>query len=174
MRLLPIRRILFAVAAFAAVLIYLIWWVTYAGIHFNPRYSVRPPGASAEVSGTSVRLLSLIRADQLHNAAGGEPASPDTGVVWVVAEFESVRHDPVEKFSCGTRLVGPQRRVWIPEPVPSVKRVTEECRPNNPVGQAVRFESIFKVPARYADQLIGIELFDNSTAARTPVLTPPF
>ena len=49
MRLLPIRRILFAVAAFAAVLIYLIWWVTYAGIHFNPRYSVRPPGASAEV-----------------------------------------------------------------------------------------------------------------------------
>ena len=85
MRLLPIRRILIAVAAFAAVLIYLIWWVTYAGIHFNPRYSVRPPGASAEVYGTSVRLLSLIRADQLHNTAGGEPASPETGAVWVVA-----------------------------------------------------------------------------------------
>ena len=151
----------------------MIWWVTYAGIHYNARYSIRPPGAAAEVEGSSVRLLSLVRSDQLADASGGMPLFPDPGAVWVVGEFESVRHDPAEKFLCGTRLLGPQRRVWIPEPFPEVKRVTEDCQTNNPVGQAVRFESIFMVPARYADQLIGIELYDPSTAARTPVLTPP-
>jgi len=51
MRVLPLRPILFALAAFAAVLIYLIWWVSYAGIHYIPRYSLRPPGASGEGSG---------------------------------------------------------------------------------------------------------------------------
>ena len=39
MRTLPMRRMLFAVGALAAVLIYLIWWVTYAGIHYTPRYA---------------------------------------------------------------------------------------------------------------------------------------
>jgi hypothetical protein len=29
------------------------------------------------------------------------------------------------------------------------------------------------VPARYTDQLIGIALNDASSAARTPVVTPP-
>ena len=173
MRPLPMQRVLFPIAAFAAVAIYLIWWVTYAGIHYNARYSIRPPGAAAEVEGSSVRLLSLVRSDRLADASGGMPVFPDPGAVWVVGEFESVRHDPAEKFLCGTRLLGPQRRVWIPEPFPEVKRVTEDCQTNNPVGQAVRFESIFMVPARYADQLIGIELYDPSTAARTPVLTPP-
>ena len=41
------RRMLFAVGALAAVLIYLIWWVTYAGIHYTPRYAVRPPVSRA-------------------------------------------------------------------------------------------------------------------------------
>jgi hypothetical protein len=50
-KVLPLRRILLAVGAVAAALIYVIWWVTYAGIHFNPRYSTRPPGAAAEVAG---------------------------------------------------------------------------------------------------------------------------
>ena len=59
------RRMLFAVGALAAMFIYLIWWVTYAGIHYTPRYVVRPPGVAGEVQGTSVRLLSLTRAEQL-------------------------------------------------------------------------------------------------------------
>jgi hypothetical protein len=172
MRLLPIRPILFAVAAFAAVLIYLIWWVTYAGIHYNPRYSVRPPGVSVEVQGTSVRLLSLIRADQLSNSGGGQPAIPEPGAVWVVAALEAVRHDPGKEFGCETKLLGPERRIWATESF-HVKRATEDCERENPVGKAVRFESIFMVPARYADQLIGIALVDSSTTARTPVLRPP-
>ena len=172
MRLLPLRRILFAVGALAVVLVYLIWWVTYAGIHYNPRYSVRPPGASAEVQGTSVRLLSLIRADQLRNSAGGQPALPDPGAVWVVAEFEVVRHDPANEFGCETKLLGPQRRLWATESF-HTSRSTDSCQRDNPVGQAVRFESIFMVPDRYAQQLTGIALADSSTAARTQVLRPP-
>ena len=49
MRMLPVRRILLVVAAVTAVSIYLIWWVTYAGIHYTPRYSLRPAGASGDV-----------------------------------------------------------------------------------------------------------------------------
>jgi hypothetical protein len=79
MRVLPLRPILFALAAFAAVLIYLIWWVSYAGIHYIPRYNLRPPGASGEVQGTSVRLLSMIRSDQLAAVEGGQPGIPEPG-----------------------------------------------------------------------------------------------
>jgi hypothetical protein len=74
MSVLDMRRILFAVAALAAVGIYLIWWVTYAGMHYIPRFSLRPPGASGESHGASIRLLSLTQTDQLGDAEGG-PAS---------------------------------------------------------------------------------------------------
>src|SRR6188472_270214 len=91
MRTLPMRRMLFAVGALAAVLIYLIWWVTYAGIHYTPRYAVRPPGVAGEVQSTSVRLLSLTRAEQLVDTSedkSGKSEFPDPGGVWIVAEFE--------------------------------------------------------------------------------------
>ena len=91
MRTIPMQRVLFVVAAVAAVAIYLIWWVTYAGIHYIPRYTVRPPGTAVEVQRTSVRLLSLIRADQLINAEEDKPGLPDPGTVWIVAEFEAER-----------------------------------------------------------------------------------
>jgi hypothetical protein len=172
MRVLPVRRILFAVAAFAAVLIYLIWWVTYAGIHYIPRYSLRPPGASGEVQGTSVRLLSLIRSDQLAAVEGGKPGIPEPGAVWIVAELEAVRHDPAKEFLCGTELIGPERRLWSTASV-RVKRSMPSCPLDLSVGPPVRFESIFIVPTRYADQLSGIALRDDSSAARTPVLRPP-
>ena len=110
MRPLPMQRILFPIAAFAAVAIYLIWWVTHAGIHYHARYSIRPPGAATEVEGSSVRLLSLVRSDRLADASGGMPVFPDPGAVWVVGEFESLRHDPAEKFyaapGCSVRSGG--------------------------------------------------------------------
>jgi hypothetical protein len=171
MRPLSRQRILFPVATFAAVAIYVIWWVTYAGIHYEPRYSIRPPGAAAEVRGTSIRLMSLVRSDQLADANGGPPELPYPGAVWVVAEFESLRHNPVEKLSCSsTTLLGPQGRLWDPEMF-RVERL-KECQTDNPVGQVVRYESIYMVPARYAEQLIGIAVEDHSSAARTPVLRP--
>jgi len=173
MRVLPLRPILFALAAFAAVLIYLIWWVSYAGIHYIPRYSLRPPGASGEVQGTSVRLLSMIRSDQLAPVEGGQPGIPEPGAVWIVAELEAVRHDPTKEFLCGTELIGPEQRLWSTASG-RVTRSTPSCPLDLSVGQPVRFESIFMVPARYVDQLSGIALRDDSTAARTPVIRPSF
>jgi hypothetical protein len=177
MSVLPMRRILLAVAAFAAVLIYLIWWVTYAGIHFSPRYRLLPPGVSGEVQGTSVRLLSLTRSDQLANAGPGQPGLPDPGAVWVVAQLEALRHDPGKEFFCETELIGPEWRHWSTASLftasAGVQRETPACSLDLAVGQPMRFESIFTVPARYADQLSGIALEDDSTAARTPVITPP-
>lgn len=172
MRMLPLRRIQFVVAAFAAVLIYEIWWVTYAGIHYTPPYTLRPPGASGEMQGTTVRVLSLMRSDQLADADGGEPGLPDPGGVWVVAELEASRHDPAKEFYCGDQLVGPDWRLWSAAAV-RTKRATQSCPLDLAVGQTVRFESIFMVPARYADQLGGIALSDSTTAARIPVITPP-
>jgi hypothetical protein len=165
------RRILFAVAALAAVLIYLIWWITYAGIHFEPRYSLRPPGESAEIQGTSVRLLSLVRSGELKNLNRPEPVVPDPGAVWIVGQLEGVRHDSERRFYCNIELLGPERRVWRPEI--SIGRSTPACDRDSPVGQAIRFEVVYMVPARYADQLIGIALQDVSTPARTAVLRPP-
>ena len=95
------RRMLCAVGALAAVLIYLIWWVTYAGIHYTPRYAVRPPGVAGEVQSTSVRLLSLTRAEQLVDTSedkSGKSEFPDPGGVWIVAEFEGMRHDQGKTF----------------------------------------------------------------------------
>ena len=172
MRVLPMRRILFAVAAFAAVLIYVIWWVTYAGIHYIPRYTMRPPGAGGELQGTTVRVLSLTRSDRLADAEGEEPGVPAPGAVWVVAELEAVRHDPAKEFLCGAQLIGPERRLWSTASV-RTRRAIQDCPLDLVVGQPVRFESIFMVPARYADQLVGIALSDDSSAARTPVIRPP-
>ena len=172
MRLLPIRRILFPIAAFAAVGIYLIWWVTYAGIHYIPRFSLRPPGASGELAGASIRVLSLTRADQLTDAKGGQPSIPDPGAVWIVAELEAVRHDPTKDFFCDTRLLGPEQRLWSTISLLQVSRAMPSCDSDLAVGQPTRFESIFMVPARYADQLSGIALMDASSAARTPVIRP--
>jgi len=177
MRVLPVRRILFAVTAFAAVLIYVIWWVTYAGIHYIPRYTMRPPGASGALHGATVRVLSLTRSDRLADAEGGEPGVPDPGAVWIVAELEAERHDPAKEFLCGTQLIGPERRLWSTTSALTEgampKRAIQSCPLDLPVGQPVQFESIFMVPARYADQLVGIALTDDSSAARTPVIRPP-
>jgi hypothetical protein len=177
MRMLPVRRILLVVAAFTAVSIYLIWWVTYAGIHYTPRYNLRPPGASGDVQGASVRLLSLIRSDKLAAADGGQPGSPEPGAVWIVAELEAVRHDPAKEFLCGTELVGPEWRRWTPASLltasAGVQRSTPSCPVDLSLDQPLRFEALFLVPARYANQLLGIALRDDSTAARTTVIRPP-
>ena len=168
----PMRRILFAVAAFAAVLIYLTWWVTYAGIHYMPRYRLLAPGINGETQGTTVRVLSMTQSDQLANVSGGQPAPPDPGAVWIVAELEAVRHDPAKEFLCGSELIGPEWRQW-PTASVQVQRATPFCPLDLAVEAPVRFESIFMVPTRYADQLSGIALRDDSSAARTPVIRPP-
>ena len=92
------RRMLFAVGALAAVLIYLIWWVTYAGIHYTPRYAVRPPGVAGEVQGTSVRLLSLTRRRAIgrHDRKTNQASQsfPTLVAYGSSPSSEAVRHDP--------------------------------------------------------------------------------
>jgi hypothetical protein len=92
--------------------------------------------------------------------------------VWVVAELEALRHDAVKEFYCGAQLIGPEQRLW---PTTSVltKRAIQSCPLDLAVGQPVRFEAIYMVPARYADQIGGIALSDSSTAARVAVIRPP-
>ena len=80
MRTLPLRTTLFVAAVVAMVLLYLFWWTTYVGIHFDERYVQRPAGAVGEVGGTTIRLLSLTRsamlADQKYSDVP-EQASPE-------------------------------------------------------------------------------------------------
>src|SRR3712207_9004211 len=100
MRELPLRTALFSSAAGAMVLIYLLWWTTYADIHFEERFAQQPPGAAGQVAGTSVRLVSVTRSDLLARQLYGgppEPASP--GTVWVVAEFEAVQQPRSEEHT---------------------------------------------------------------------------
>ena len=68
-------------------------------MHFESRYTPQPPGAAAEVLGTSVRLLSLTQTDQLTEVDADQPEVPDPGAVWIVAELEAVRHDEATSFS---------------------------------------------------------------------------
>jgi hypothetical protein len=114
----------------------------------------------------------LTRSDQLANVGGGQPGLPDPGAVWIVAELEAVRHNPAKEFLCGAELIGPEWRQW-PTASVQVQRAAQSCPLDLAVGEHVRFESIFMVPARYADQLSGIALRDDSSAARTPVIRPP-
>jgi hypothetical protein len=159
---------LFAVGALAAVLIYLIWWVTYAGIHYTPRYAVRPPGVAGEVQGTSVRLLSLTRAEHGRHAGRQiRQVSFDPGGVWIVAD-PKLRHDP-GRLLLRHRVAGSQRRLWaraarVGRPF---RLLTRRFRSD----RLVRFE-VFLSTNGYADQLAGVALVDDSTAARTPVITP--
>ena len=104
MRPLPVRTGLFVTMAFSLVLLYLIWWSAYTNVHYESRYTPQPPGAAAEVHGTSVRLLSLTQSDQLTEVGSDQPPKvPDPGAVWIVAELEAVRHGEASEFLCRTR-----------------------------------------------------------------------
>ncbi len=173
MRPLPVRTGLFVTMAFSLVLLYLIWWTAYTNVHYESRYTPQPPGAAAEVHGTSVRLLSLTQSDQLTEVGPDQPPKvPDPGAVWIVAELEAVRHGEASEFLCQTEVVGPQGVRWEPASV-YVDRSVPSCDSTAlGVGQPYRFEALYMVPRRYADQLAGIALPDRSTADRTAVLRP--
>ena len=118
-------------------------------------------------------MLSLTRSDQLTEVDPARPPKiPDPGAVWIVAELEAVRHDEASEFLCQTEVVGPQGVRWEPADV-YVERSVPRCD-SSELGWAsrYRFEALYMVPRRYADQLAGIALPDRSTAARTPVIRP--
>jgi hypothetical protein len=173
MRVFPLRTTLFLTAAGALVLLYLLWWTTYAGIHFEERFAQQQAGAADEVSGTSIRLLSLrqsiLLADQKFS---GVPEQAGSKTTWVVAELEAVQRPDAPDFYCTLDLVGPGARRW--EMQSKFNRTLPSCDHEEiGTGRSVRFEAIFLVPQQYADQLMGVALMDPLVADRVPVITPP-
>ena len=173
MRTLPIRTTLVTVAVGCLILLYVLWWTTYAGIHFDQRYSQRPPGEAGETGGTTVRLLSMtsspMLADQKY-AGPPEPAAP--GTVWVVAVLEATRAPGSPEFYCTVELLGPDGRRWEKEG--KVTRTLPACGSDvvQP-GPPVQFETIFLVPERFVGQIDGVALLDPLVPDRVDVVTPP-
>jgi hypothetical protein len=170
---LPLRTALFVTSVGAMVLLYLLWWTTYAGIHLQERFVQQPPGAAGQVRDTSIRLLSLTRSSLLDmQKYAGSPKQSSPGTVWVVAVLESVPEPGAPEFYCTLELLGPEGRRW--EDVSEVNRhrpscISRDTTPNRPA----EFESIFMIPERYADQIVGMALMDPTTPDRVPVIIPP-
>ncbi len=172
MRVLPLRTVLFLTAVCAMVLLYLLWWTTYATIHFDDRFDQRPSGASVERSGgTTIRLVSLTRsamlADQLY---GGAPEQAGPGTTWIVAIFEAVQTGGT-KIPCTFEVVGPGGRAWQQQSL-LTKRTISSCVSAEFGPTPVRVEEIFLVPERFADQLVGVALLDHGVTERSPVVRP--
>ena len=167
-----LRRILLLTISATLVLIYLVWWVTYAGTHQGERFSQLPPGRAAESRDATITLLSLVQAQELIDAKGGEPLAPDPGAIWVVAGIEITKHRADDQFLCGFAAIGPDRRIWEGSR-PYIERSAPSCDDDEiVVGQPYPFEAIFMVPQRYADQLAGIAPIDRSASKRSPILVP--
>ena len=174
MRVLPLRTVLFLTAVAALVLLYLLWWTTYAGIHFQARFAQQPAGAAAEVGGTSIRVVSLrqsrMLADQKYSG---------------IPEQASVRDDLGDRRArggaaagCSGLLLHPgagrSRHPALGEAVQVQPNTARRATPRRSSQvSSVRFEAIFLVPQQFADQLMGVALMDPSVADRVPVITPP-
>ena len=172
-RPLPIRTTLVTVAVGCLVLLYVLWWTTYAGIHFEQRYTQRPSGEAGQTSGTTIRVLSmtssLLLADQKY-AGPPEPAAP--GAVWVVVVLEATRPPGAPDFYCPLELLGPDGRRW--EKQGKVTRTLPSCGSDAvQVGPPVQIETIFLVPERYVGQIEGVALLDPLVPDRVDVITPP-
>ena len=166
-----LRTALVATAVGALVVLYLLWWTTYAQVHFAQRYAPQPPGTAGEVAGTSIRVLSLTAAPQLaHPAYGDEPESAAPGAVWVVAELEAVQAPGAPTYFCSLELLGPDGRRW--EHQIESGRTLPACSSDAVSERPVRFEEVFLVPERYRGRLVGIALLDASDPGRVPVVRP--
>lgn len=172
-RLLPIRTVLVTTAVGCLVLLYIVWWTTYAGIHFDQRFTQPPAGQSTTVRGTTVTLASLTRSPLLADQQYGGPPDPaEPGAVWVIAELEAVRAADAPEFVCTLELLGPEARRW--SMAYQSKRSTPWCGEEDLLpGGHQRFEMVFAVPERFATQLFGVAVLDSSSADRAAVLTPP-
>jgi hypothetical protein len=173
MRLLPVRTVLVATAVGCLVLLYVLWWTTYAGIHFNERFTQRPPGAAGQVGGTAVRVLSLtstpLLADQLY---AGPPDPAPSGAVWVVAVLEATQQPGAPAFFCPLELVDRDGRRWDAQTIGT--RAMPYCGSDlvKP-GPPVQFETVFLVPERLVGQVVGLALLDPASADRVDVVRPP-
>jgi hypothetical protein len=172
-RALPLRTILATTIVGCLVLLYLLWWTTYAGTRLEQRFTVTAPGEPGRSEGTSVRLESLTAAPLLADQEyGGEPDPAPPGAVWVVAVLEAVA-DPGSRFSCRLELIGADGQRW--EATTKATRTLPYCSPDEiAVGRPVRFEMVFLLPERLVGQVAGVAVLDPSGGGgRDEVIRPP-
>jgi hypothetical protein len=175
MRPLPLRTVLGTISVGCLVVLYLLWWTTYATTHATDgaRFTRQlPPGAPGQVAGTSIRLLSLTRSERLADQQfGGPPKLAAPRTTWVVARLEAVHQPGARDFPCTIELLGPEGRLWDQQYEAS--RSTNCDMDKMKSGQPVQFEMVFLAPERFADQIVGVALLDPAVADRDPVITPP-
>ncbi|QGN34511.1 hypothetical protein [Microlunatus sp. Gsoil 973] len=157
--------------ALALVLMYLSIWMTYAGTHTYERYRQLAPGETTTVDGVRYKLIKLTRTEVIVD--GDETKPSQAGAVYVIAELEILtrKKDPV----CSVELVGSSKRTWEAQTSFFDRELPQYCGDfDHPVtpGKPWRFEQVFLVPAKLADQLYGIAAPDRSSPAPVPVLTP--
>lgn len=157
------------------VLLYLVGWTVYATTHTGERYRQLPPGAAGTRADADLRLLGLTRTERLLDSGGGDPQLAEAGSTFVVAELELTQRRPTELVTCTADLLGPDQRLWERDVLGvRVQRQTPTCDSADVVvGRPYRFEAVYVIPVRFADQLVGVALTDHLTSARTPVLRPP-
>ncbi len=168
------RAWLLTAAVALLVLTYLTAWSGYAAMHTADRYRQLAPGASGSRAGAQVRLLSLVRTERLVSREQQDPQIAGAGAVFVVAELELVQQWPVELVSCSDAdLLGPGGRRWESISADVLRQVPSCDSADIVVGQPYRFETVYLVPLRHVDNVVGVALVDVSTPRRTSVLRPP-
>jgi hypothetical protein len=169
------RAWLWSACAAVLALIYLVLWSLYGMTHLSvfPRFEQRPPGATASLLQADFSLLSLVHSDHLTVQNGEAPALP-AGAVWVVATLQVVQHGKDPAFTCYPQLIGPDHRVWERTSLYADRALSSFCSDDDLyLGRPYRFEEIFQVPARYADQLYGVVMLNGLVSTPQQVLTPP-
>ena len=170
-----LRAWLLAATVVLLVLVYLSVQLTYASAHLPPsRFQPEAPGAAAHGRSADFRLLSLRRTDHWGTDVNGDPASPDAGAVWVVAELEVVprRHD--DYLLCTLTVVSTDGRSWASDDLGPTHE-GESCAPdpeNVQVGSRYPFVLGFQVPEGEADHIAGLAL-DRYSTSSYPLLRPP-
>lgn len=169
-----LRAWLAAAVAVLLVLVYLSVEWTYASAHLPPnRFDPVAPGGTGRSRDADFRLVSLRRTDQWGLDDDGNPASPEPGAVWVVAELQvTPRRDP-QLLLCTSSLVATDGRSWKAEDLPPEQKGapcpsdTDDVQ----VGRTYSFVEGFQVPENEADHLAGIGIETFSWRAE-PLLRP--
>ena len=99
------------------MLLYLLWWTTYAGIHFEQRFTQQPPGAAGRGRrhDDPAAVADPVRGYWPTRSTAAPPKVADPGAVWVVAVLEAMQQPGAPEFFCTVELVGPHGRRWEPQ-----------------------------------------------------------
>jgi hypothetical protein len=172
-----LRAWLAAALAVLLVLTYLSVEWTYSSSHLPPpRFHPVAPGAVAHGTYADFRLLSLRRTEHWGHDTDGQPASPDPGAVWVVAELEITPRRHQDYVLCTSSIVATDGRSWAPVDLGPVHE-GESCAPDEddePVqlGTTYPFVAAYEVPEPEADHIAGIGI-ETYTWHAQPLLRPP-